>query len=250
MLSALYPHPRDSNISFEEIGHVYTICGKKDYVSVTTWIKKFFGIFNADSIIHGMMNSPKWINSKYYGKTKEEIKEEWKQNGDIAAKLGTSMHKMFEDHYNGLPVQVQETSIEYNYFQEFIKDHTHLKPYRTEWTVYDEDIKLCGSIDMIFMNEDGTFSIYDWKRCKSLEKTSNYKKYAKYPIQHIPDTNFWHYTLQLNAYKTILERKYGVVVKDMYLICIHPELDSTYQKHEVESMNMETLIEYYKKNAT
>ena len=39
-----------------------------------------------------------------------------------------------------------------NYFIEFIKDFPHLKPYRTEWVVYYEDIKLAGSIDMVYEN--------------------------------------------------------------------------------------------------
>jgi len=240
-------HPRDANISFEEIGHVYTILGKKDHVSVTTWIKQFFGKFNADLIIDRMMKSPKWPDSKYYGKTKNEIKDEWKSNGDSAAKLGTEMHLMFENYYNGLPI-AESTNVEYVYFQRFIADHSHLKPFRSEWTVYDEDLKISGSIDMTFLNDDGTLSIYDWKRCKSIEKTTSYRQYAKAPIEHLPDTNFWQYSLQLNAYKMLLERKYGFVVKDMFLICIHPELDTTYQKHEVSPMDMAPLIEYHEKN--
>ena len=248
MLSTLHPHTRDVNISFEDVGHVYTILGKKDHTSVTTWIKQFFGKFNADLIIDRMMKSAKWTDSKYFGKTKDEIKEEWKQNGDSAAKLGTQMHKMFEDYYNGLPVEA-DTSVEYIYFQRFIADHQQMVPYRSEWTVYDEDLKISGSIDMTFLNEDGTLSIYDWKRCKSIEKTTAYRQFAKAPIQHLPDTNFWHYTVQLNAYKMILERKYGFIVKDMFLICIHPELDITYQKHEVESMDMTPLIYHYQNNS-
>jgi hypothetical protein len=248
MLSTLNPHPRDVNISFEDIGHVYTILGKKDHTSVTTWIKQFFSKFNADLIIDRMMKGAKWPESKYFGKTKEEIKEEWNQNGQSAAKLGTEMHKMFEDYYNGLPVNTE--TLEYSYFEKFIADHAHMKPYRSEWTVYDEDLKISGSIDMTFLNEDGTLSIYDWKRCKSIEKETLYRQYAKAPIQHIPDTNFWHYTLQLNTYKMLLERKYGFIVKDMFLICIHPELDITYQKHEVLPMDMKPLIEHQQNRAT
>ena len=48
-------------------------------------------------------------------------------------------------------------------FTEAVKDHPELKPYRTEWTIYDEDLKISGSIDMIYENPDGTLSIYDWK---------------------------------------------------------------------------------------
>jgi len=86
---------------------------------------------------------------------------------------------------------------------------------------------------MIFQNEDGTLSIYDWKRCKDIQKTSSWNKFSKNDlISYIPDTNYWHYCLQLNTYKFILEDKYGKVIKDMYLICLHPE-KSDYEKIKV-----------------
>jgi len=240
MLHLKFPHERDNNIQFEEKGHIYTINGKRGYTSVTTWIKKFFKKFDADKIISNMMKSANWPTSKYYGMTPDEIKLLWNSNGDNAAKLGTDMHKMFENYYNG--IEVNGTGIEFEYFQNFIKDNAGLVPFRSEWLVYDEDLKLSGSVDMLFMNEDGTLSIYDWKRCKSLEKFVSYNQFALEPISHIPDTNFWHYSIQLNTYKLIIERKYGYKVRDMYLICIHPELDTNYQKHEVLPMDMTTLI--------
>ena len=240
MLQTKYPHERDNNIKFEEKGHIYTINGNRGYTSVTTWIKKFFKKFDADKIINNMMKSANWSTSKYFGMTKEEIKLLWNNNGDNAAKLGTDMHKMFEDYYNG--INVNGTGVEFEYFQNFINDNTHLVPFRSEWLIYDEDLKLSGSVDMLFINEDGTLSIYDWKRCKSLEKFVSYNQFALEPISNIPDTNFWHYSIQLNTYKLIIERKYGYKVKDMYLICIHPDLDTNYQKHEVLSMDMSVLI--------
>ena len=89
-------------------------------------------------------------------------------------------------------------------------DFPELKPYRTEGCVYYEELKLSGSIDMIFENPDGTLQIYDWKRCKEISYDSSFGKFAKTPcISHLPDTNFWHYSLQLNVYRAILELKYG-----------------------------------------
>ena len=41
-------------------------------------------------------------------------------------------------------------------------------------------------------------------------------------INDIPDTNYWHYALQLNIYKYILEKKYNKQVTDMYLVILHP----------------------------
>ena len=87
---------------------------------------------------------------------------------------------------------------------------------------------------MVFRNkEDGTLSIYDWKRCREIKKTD--RKCSKNPvIEHIPDTNFWHYCLQLNTYKAILESKYGATIRDMYLVCLHPEnTNKSYQRIKV-----------------
>ena len=99
-----------------------------------------------------------------------------------------------------------------------------MKPYRTEWMVYYEEMKLSGSIDMIFENEDGSLQIYDWKRCQEIKHEAVFGKYASTScISHLPDTNFWHYSLQLNMYKTIIEEKYGKKVTELYLVCFHPE---------------------------
>ena len=99
-----------------------------------------------------------------------------------------------------------------------------MKPYRTEWMIFDEDLKIAGSIDMVYENPDGTLSIYDWKRSKDISKINGWDNFAKNPlISHLHDTNFWHYALQLNTYKSILERKYGKIIKDLYLVQLHEE---------------------------
>jgi len=49
---------------------------------------------------------------------------------------------------------------------------------------------------------------------------------------YIPDTNYWHYALQLNMYKTILEENYGFKVSELYLVGIHEELHSILQKNK------------------
>lgn len=240
MLSITNKHERDDDIKFQENGHVYYVKKKRGYKSITTIVHGGFEKFDSDAIIDKMMSSKNWENSKYYGMTKEEIKRQWKENGNEAAQLGTTMHYLFEYHYNDMydtPLDTHprffqdfmnstdyEETTEYKYFKNFVNDHPLLVPYRTEWSVYDEDNKLAGSIDMTFINDDGTISIYDWKRCKNIERFSNFnKKSIVKGLSHIPDTNYWHYALQLNLYKMILETKYGFTVKDLHLVVIHPD---------------------------
>ena len=116
--------------------------------------------------------------------------------------------------------------LEWQYFINFVKDFPNLKPFRTEWVIYNEDVKISGSIDMIYENQDGTLSIYDWKRAKNITRVNNFNKFALPPqICHLPDSNFWHYALQLNTYKTIIEAKYGRTVRDLFLVRLHPDAE-------------------------
>lgn len=244
------PHSRDADILFEEGPHTYTICGDSNYMSVTKWNHSHFWGFNAELIISNMMKGKNWENSKYYGMTKQEIKDLWRKNGRDAATAGTNMHYDIECFYNKCPRE--NDSVEYSYFTSFQKDHSELVPYRTEWMVYDKEHRFAGSIDMVFENSDGTLEIYDWKRCKSIDKASKYNKYAKTNvINHVPDTNYWHYSLQLNTYKAILEKNYGKTVTGLYLICLHPENEcKTYIKINIPDMKTEIkdLFELRKKH--
>lgn len=216
------PHPRDDRILFDEPTHTYTIDGDSNYMSVTTFNHKLFEEFDADKIIANMRKSRNWVNSKYYGQTDVEIKALWDANRDNAAQAGTKMHYDIECYYNECPNE--NDSIEYQYFMNFRDAFPELKAYRTEWTVFHEELKLAGSIDMVFENEQGDLLIYDWKRSKEIVKTSTWNKFSNNEtISHIPDTNYWHYCLQLNTYKAILEAKYDKKVVGLYLVCLHPD---------------------------
>jgi len=239
-LANLYPHERDSRIQFDEGPHIYTIDDSSDgYVSVTTFNHANFEQFDADAIIKGIMSSKRWTQSKYYGQTADEIKAGWDNNRDEAAAAGTKMHYDIECYYNNM--EVDNDSIEYTYFQQFLTDFPDLKPYRTEWTVFHEELKLAGSIDMVFEKPDGSLMIYDWKRCKEITKTNPFDKWGKKEcIEHLPDTNYWHYCLQLNTYKAILEEKYGKIVEDLYLVCLHPNnKNKNYQRIKVVNLQEE-----------
>jgi ATP-dependent exoDNAse (exonuclease V) beta subunit len=233
-LALLNPHEKDKFIQFQEIGHKYYIHGEEGYTSITTLIAKLFEHFDSNKIIDKMLAGKKMLDPtyKYFGMNRADIIALWDANGKDASQRGTAMHENIEMYYNNMTVN--DDSIEFGFFRKFIEDYK-LKPYRTEWTVFYTKYKLCGSIDMIFENPDGTLQIYDWKRVKSIEYEAFGNKTSTIPcLKHMPDTNFWHYALQLNLYKTILEEQYDKKVTDLYLVCMHPDnLSSTYDRIQV-----------------
>jgi len=235
-LANLNAHERDPFIEFDEGPHIYTVHGEGGYTSVTTWNHSHFSHFDAEATLQKILKSPnmKKPTYKYYGMTADQIRAMWDANRDQASGAGTQMHYDIECYWNKM--DVSNNSIEYSYFQNFVRDfeanNPGVVPYRTEWMVYYEELKLSGSIDMVFQNPDGTLRIYDWKRCKEIVHDSAFGKFATTEcIRHLPDTNFWHYSLQLNTYKTILEQKYGKTITELCLVCIHP--DNPYKNYEI-----------------
>ena len=226
-LQELNSHPRDNRIFFDEEPHIYYVDDKKVGTSCTTLIHTFFPSFNEKEV---SKNCVKYHfnneTSKYYQKSQNDILNMWEDNRKEAAEKGTFMHKSIELFYNDEPYD--NSNIEFKYFEKFFTDNPHLEAYRTEWEVYDEELDLAGSIDMVYKNKDtNNFDIYDWKRSKEIKKDSRDNAFS--PIDHIPNSNFWQYSLQLNIYKYILEKNYNIKIGDLYLVVLHPN-HYTYRK--------------------
>lgn len=242
-LAQQYPHVRDGMITFQEEGHIYTVVGMTGHpTSVTTLIHHFFPEFNADEVIDKMMRGRNWRNSKYYGRTKQDIKDEWERNGKQASELGTLMHADIENFLNSEPV-LNPDSIEFGYFLKFWEGfqavNPAFQPYRTEWLVFDEDKKIAGSIDCTLSDAHGNIVILDWKRSKEIKKSNSYEK-GKGPLSGLDNCNFNHYRLQLNIYRHILETRYAKHVVGMYIVVFHPN-NPTFEVHGFEKFDVATV---------
>lgn len=221
-------HERDGRITFEDEGHKYFIDGalasSDGYVSTTTLVHKLFPAFDADNVITKMRASRNWENSKYYGLTDDEIKGMWDKNRTRAASAGTSMHHNLELCCNGLPHDT--TSKEFEMFRRFSGDHPDLKPYRSEWLIFDEASKITGSVDMIYVSGEGDFVLCDFKRSKEIKFSNRWQSGCSPATAGLDDCNFNHYSLQLGVYKAILEKNYGIRIAESFLLVLHPDQDS------------------------
>jgi len=220
-------HPRDERIEFDEPTHKYTIDNSNDrWISCTGFIHDFFPHFDPKVAVAAIKRGKNYKTGKYYGKTDEEIINGWSESGKEASGLGTAMHLSIEQFMNGAHDIIEtdvKSSKEWEYFTNFWNDcGPDLVPYRMEWEVFSTEHKLAGSIDAIFYRpSDGKHVIYDWKRSKEIKMGNDFEK-GYYPLDHLPNCNYWHYTLQLNIYKWFLETFYGLQIGDLYIIILHP----------------------------
>lgn len=230
-LAKMHFHSRDADIAFDDVPHLYYYRGDDCMTSVTTFISRFFPIFDPDRAISCVLKSRKWQQGihKYSGMTPDEIKESWVKTGKEASALGTRMHENIELFYNGHPVD--DNSVEYGYFRKYHAEHVEKNgwiPFRTEWIIYDCDLLISGQIDMLYYFMDKgvmKFIIVDWKRTKDLPESNSFDHMAP-PLAHLEAVKLEKYYLQLTLYKHILEKNYGLRIADMYLAVFHPINDN------------------------
>ena len=225
-------YEQDRYIDFEPEGHVYTYKGETQLLPVSALIAWFFEHFDAQAAAQRQ-----W--ERYHIPIEVSLKK-WQRIGRKASEVGTFLHEQTENYFKDgtfetdYPFEydgdVEHVSIEREklYFLQFVRDYD-IHPYRQEWPVYDTELNIAGTIDMVCKEADGEFTIYDWKR------SSKVVNHQGQPIVEgfggkrgfngisLPDTAYYHYCIQQNLYRYMLETHYGVRVKAMNLVVLCPD---------------------------
>ena len=234
---------QDQHIKFFAAQHIYTVDGIQ-YKSVSSVISELFPEFDTEY----------WSNvkGKERGVSPAQVAEEWESNGRESRGVGTFLHQQIENHllhkpisleyhykYQGSYVQddcIDNIDLEFGYFIEFLNETT-INPFRSEWRVFDKSLNIAGTIDLITKNEDGTYTIYDWKRSSRLFQNNPYQ-HGLGELAHLQDSPIIHYSLQQNLYRYILEHQYGLEIRSMKLVGLHPNYTS-YVVIDVHKMDNE-----------
>ena len=188
-------------------------------LGITRVINNFFPKFDADY----------WagVKAPLMGRTPQQLLEEWDRKGKESSEAGTILHQRIDDYYHHKEVQTEDK--DYTLFKQFA-DAYKLNPYRNEWAIFDEDSGIVGVVDMLDYT-NGEYILYDWKRSEKVVEggqpiTKNkFDEYGLKPIENVPNTDYWHYALQLSFYRYILEKNYGIRIKESRLVVLHPNLN-------------------------
>lgn len=252
-------HPLDENVKYLDKPHVYFVDGScKTTLSATTFIGAWFPPFDQDAQAKRSYGGKTFKNSIHRRSYKyhccfdtyrdENLSEEEKESKcvdliksqyDLAGTMGTEMHKNIEVFLDKGGKSTDDLKIaDYNSkcFNQFMNIYNNknwwtFKTLRLEWSINDKETDIPGQIDFagIELNKHGELILLDWKRTESISEL--YNKYAPqdewrgYSLcSDLNNCKLIKYTLQLNLYKYILEKNYGVRVSNMLLVQCHPKI--------------------------
>jgi hypothetical protein len=229
-------HPNDAYIVSVERPHLYYINGScADIISSTRFMHAFFPEFEDRKMAESIVCSKSFRETshrpshKYHGcKTADDILAKWEEWRN----LGTMLHANIENFMNNDfgDVLHPDNVIPFAQFQDFWsnKDFCRWQTFRTEWAVFDPEIRLAGKIDYVGIRENGKLVIVDWKRVldigdRSFAAFRGAPEMGNYVCSDIENCKMITYSLQVNIYKWILEKNYGVRVDSMFLVQFHPK---------------------------
>ncbi len=230
-----------SDLIFKEDTHQYFV-GKTELISVSKLISLYKKPFDSTGEIIKKC-------AERDGKTVEELRKEWDYERDSAALRGTNFHRQAQ-HW------VETGEILNEDYKDVVEQLSKI-PFRgklkSEAKIFDKDLGLAGTCDLLAEYGNNLVDLLDFKTNKRLLKksfwdreTRNYQRML-YPVNHLQDCNFVHYSIQLSLYGIILEQN-GYFLKDATILYIHPK-SRQIEIHPILPLRKEALsiINHYKK---
>jgi hypothetical protein len=169
------------------------------YESVTRWVNKFKKPFDRDRLAER--------SAKKQGITAEQVLANWDKLRDDSASFGTFVHKALETYFlTGKTTSENEQIVENFHLLDLKFDNVNTA---FEQIVYDKDIQIAGTADVIEHVGNDMFNVYDFKTNKNLRISSKYDEQMIGPVSHLPGTEYFVYSMQLSMYAYLYEKMTG-----------------------------------------
>ena len=198
-------HPSGKlQITFQELGHIYTDSYSIEYTSSTELVHSAFEPFDAEKTAAA--------KSARTGIPAQQYIQEWNQNRDDASSAGTRLHENCERQILGRFTDMHQPASDAERLEfraawnevEKIKSAGFLS-LEPEKLIFSPRFRVAGSIDLLVKKAPKQYLILDWKRVKEIKYTGFHNRTGIHPATFdLQDCNFIHYSLQLSIYEQIL----------------------------------------------
>jgi len=247
-------------ITFKEDTHQYFNPKKKEYTSASRVLDTVKNDFDAIGISGRMAPGRAKADGISVDEAQERILAEWKVTNKSAIDHGNWIHDnlekyMLEGRCDDLIIPVAKRiaaflSKYYKYFPEAI--------------VYDSEYEVAGTADLPVQRQSNRtkVKIIDWwdyktneskgivydsiAREKDGEFKKHYNKFLKYPLDHLEDCNYNHYSLQLSLYALMAEKTFGVKTGRCGIIFINKRLQPKIIPVPYMKMEAIALLKHFK----
>lgn len=237
--------------TFYEEPHVYIYKDKDGNEveiskSVTSLIEDYSNIFDKENAA-----TKKALKC---GVSKESILDEWENNNKFSKIKGTVTHAYNEYLWSNREYEYDKNKVIDEFGEDVIapiwdklksicnkfydKFHDHLISVGLEQVIGSIDYDIAGSIDFLgYSKKLDSLIIIDYKTNKEIREKSFNNQCMLKPLDKIPDCNYYHYSLQLSLYKTILEHETNLKVSNKkWLIWIN-ENNDTFKLYECKDLD-------------
>jgi len=218
---------------------------KEVYISATQLLSKFKKPFDKEKASKRVAEREKI--------SQEDVLQRWKKANDESKVYGQTIHKVIELFHKDSKITegYEELINEYKAF--LIKNSllidTQNNSLLVEEKLYNHHFKLAGTADMIRVEPEGGFSVFDLKTNKKFNLFSPYAEYMLKPLSHLTVSEYTTYGLQLSLYAFMYQSMTGMRVNQLGVMYYERE-SNRFNYYPVPYLKNDILImlNYYEKN--
>lgn len=208
-----------SDLQFESEGHVYTL-DNQNLIPVSNIVSTFKNHFDTEK------KSKEYADK--YGKNVNQVREQWAKSNKDACDLGHRVHEFAERYFYNPNISPSD-GFEQAVLAFWKSIPESIIPVMSESRLYSRKYRYAGTSDNLFYDKwQKGLIISDYKTNKDIFK--NFRGQTMlYPFDHLLDSPFNNYQLQLSLYQIPLE-DIGYKVVDRWIVWLKP--DGTFEKYE------------------
>jgi hypothetical protein len=224
--------------------HTYTNSKNEKYKSVSSLIDQFVPFFDFEQ--------KSYDYSVKYNIPVEEVRKDWRDKNKNSTVFGKKIHSHIEKLIKEENYSHSEKI--YDQIGQQIKAFSKKGvKFLTEEIIHCNEFKIAGTSDLI-VDRKTDFDIVDFKTNKKIKFENNFEdKFLLYPLNYLPNAEYFKYALQLSLYGLMYEK---LTDKSLYRLIMfwfkrkNPDdyscLDGTWVKYSLPYLKEEAkmLLEY------
>ena len=195
-------------VTLDKKTHTYLSDKGVKFKSVSALIEQFVPFFDFEQ--------KSYDYSIKYGIPLEEVRSNWKEKNRLSTVYGHKIHSVLEESIRSKTFSHKEKIYD-SILKELNKFVHKNEKFLSEQILFNEEYKVAGTTDLI-LERKNDFDIIDFKTNKKIKFENSFQDaFLLFPINNLPNAEYFKYALQLSLYAYMHELRTG---KNAYRLII------------------------------